>query len=195
MGLSMTRNWWAIALRGVVAILFGLAAFLLPGLTVAALVLLYGAYVLVDGIFAIVAAIRSGERGEHWGALLFEGILGIAAGIIAFVWPGITAIALVYLIGAWAVITGVLEIAAALRLRRVMAGEWMLGLTGVASILLGVLLFAAPGAGLVAWAWMIGAYAVVFGCLNLALAMRLRRFGLETGARMGGGQEEYRRAA
>jgi len=169
----LARNWWAVALRGIVAILFGLGAFLWPGITLGVLILLYGAYAIVDGIFALIAAVRGAARHERWVWLLLEGIVDIAAGVIAFVWPGITALVLLYLIAAWALVTGISEIAAAIRLRQAISNEWLLALAGVASILFGIILFVAPGAGALAVVWIIGAYALVFGIILLALAARL----------------------
>ncbi|HLK60488.1 MAG TPA: HdeD family acid-resistance protein [Chthonomonadaceae bacterium] len=176
---QFARNWWALALRGVLAILFGVLAFAMPLNTVTVLVWLFGAYVLVDGIFACITAVRAAGHGERWGFLLFEGILGILAGIITFAWPAITVLTLLYLIAFWAIFTGALEIAAAIRLRKLIENEWMLALTGGVSLLLGILLILAPAAGLLvlAWmiAWMVGAYAILFGLLLLGLAFRLRR--------------------
>ena len=171
----LTRNWGAIATRGVAAILFGLLSFALPGLTLAALVLLFGAYALVDGIFNVVAAVRGRGTVQPWWALLLEGIVSIAAGVVTFVLPGLTALTLVYVIAAWAVVTGVLEIVAAVRLRNQITGEWRLVLGGVLSIVFGVFIMLAPGAGALALVLWIGAYALVFGALLLALAVRLRR--------------------
>ena len=171
----LTRNWGAIATRGVAAILFGLLSFALPGLTLAALVLLFGAYALVDGIFNVVAAVRGRGTVQPWWALLLEGIVSIAAGVVTFVLPGLTALTLVYVIAAWAVVTGVLEIVAAVRLRNQITGEWRLVLGGVLSIVFGVFIMLAPRAGALALVLWIGAYALVFGALLLALAVRLRR--------------------
>jgi uncharacterized membrane protein HdeD (DUF308 family) len=173
--IVLARNWWAIAIRGVAAILFGLLAFLWPGLTLAALVLLFGAYALVDGIFSIVAAVRRRTGDAPWWALLLEGILGVAAGLVTFFMPGLTAVTLVYVIAAWAIVTGVLEIVAAVRLREQITGEWWLVLSGVLSIVFGGLVMLAPAAGALAITLWIGAYALVFGALLLALAFRLRR--------------------
>lgn len=172
---ALARHWWAIALRGAAAIIFGILAFVMPGLTLAALVLLFGAYALVDGIFNIIAALsgRSGER--TWGWLLVEGLVSVAAGLVAFFMPGLTALTLVYVVAAWAIITGVLEIVAAIRLRKVISNEWWLVLSGVLSIVFGGVIAAFPGAGALALVFWIGAYAVVFGVFLVGLAFRLRR--------------------
>jgi uncharacterized membrane protein HdeD (DUF308 family) len=138
------------------------------------LTILFGAYALIDGIASLVAAVRSARRGEHWWALLFEGIIGIGAAALTALWPLITLVVLIYVIAAWAVITGILEIAAAMRLRRYITGEWLLVLAGIASIAFGILLFAAPGPGAVVIAWWTGAYIFLFGVLMLGLAFRLR---------------------
>jgi uncharacterized membrane protein HdeD (DUF308 family) len=171
---QMIRNWWVLALRGVVAILFGVIAFSQPGITLTALVWTWGAYALVDGVCALVSAVRAATSYQRWGMLLLEGVAGIAAGIVAFGWTGITALTLLYLIAAWAIVTGIFEIAAAIRLREMIEGEWLLGLAGVLSILLGVLIVARPGAGLLASVWIIGSYALIFGIVMLVLAFRLR---------------------
>jgi uncharacterized membrane protein HdeD (DUF308 family) len=172
----LSRNWWAIALRGVAAIIFGVLTFVMPGITLAVLVLLFGAYALVDGIFTLVAVARGQavDRGEPRWMLVLEGVVSIAAGLVAFLWPGLTTLALVYLIGAWAIVTGVLEVVAAVRLRQQIENEWWLGLSGALSIVFGVLVMAAPGAGALAMVFWIGAYAIVFGALLVGLAFRLR---------------------
>lgn len=173
---SLSHNWWAVVLRGVLGLLFGIITFFAPGLSLAALVTLYGAYALVDGVFAIVSAVR--RRGtERWGMLLLEGIAGIAAGLVTLVWPGITAIALLYLIAAWSLFTGIMEVVAAVRLRKVITGEWMLGLSGVLSIGFGILLMLFPGVGALAVVLWIGAYAIMFGALLIGLGFRLRSWG------------------
>jgi len=169
----LARYWWALALRGLFAVLFGLLAFLIPGITLLTLVLLFGAYVLLDGIFDILAAIRSPSH--HW-ALVLEGIVGIVAGILTFVWPGMTAMVLLYLIAFWAIFTGVLEIVAGIRLRRALANELLLILMGVVSLFFGFLILIFPGAGALAVVLWIGAYAFVFGIMLLVLAFRLRGF-------------------
>jgi uncharacterized membrane protein HdeD (DUF308 family) len=141
------------------------------------LVLLYGAYVLVDGILAIIAALSKRQgSGLPWWTLLLEGLLGIAAGIVAFVWPGITALFLLFVIASWAIVTGVFEVIAAIKLRKEIEGELWLALSGILSIIFGVLLFVRPGAGALTVVWLIGAYAIFFGILLLALAFRLKRF-------------------
>jgi len=170
--MNVADHWWAFALRGVAAILFGILAFAWPGVTLAVLVLLWGAYALVDGTLSLVGAFRTGQDHRWW--LIIEGIVGIAAGVATFVWPGLTALVLVYIIALWALMTGVLEIGAAIRLRRVIENEWWMGLGGIASVVFGVILFAAPGAGALALIWLIAAYALIFGVLEIALAFRLR---------------------
>jgi uncharacterized membrane protein HdeD (DUF308 family) len=170
---SLARNWWVVFLRGLAGIIFGLITFFEPGISLAALVLLFGAYALVDGVLSIATAVR--RRGaDRWWLLLVEGIAGVLAGLVTFFWPAITAIVLLYLIAAWALVTGVLEIAAAIRLRKAITGEWLLALSGVASVILGVLLMIAPGPGALAVVIWIGAYAFVFGALLIGLSFRLR---------------------
>ena len=159
---------------GLYAVLFGLAAFVRPDITVAELVLLFGAYALFDGIFAIVAALRAAERHTQWWPLVLEGVAGIAAGVVTFMWPGITALALLYLIAAWAIATGVFETIAAIWLRRVIEGEWLLGLGGIASVVFGLILALFPAVGAVGVVWIVAAYALVFGILLIALGVRLR---------------------
>lgn len=173
--MTLARNWWALALRGLVAVIFGLVALLLPGITLAALIIVFGVYSIIDGVFGIVATVRAAERHERWIALLLSAILSIAAGIVAFVWPGLTALALLYVIAFWAIFTGVLQVVAAVQLRRVLENEWMLGIAGVLSVIFGVLLVIFPGAGILSILWLMGAYAIVFGVLTIVLAFRLRQ--------------------
>jgi uncharacterized membrane protein HdeD (DUF308 family) len=170
----LTRNWWALALRGLAGIIFGIIAFLWPGITLTALVLLFGAFAITDGIFAIIAAVNASGRERKWWLLLLQGILGILAGIVAFIMPGITALFLLYLIAAWAIVTGGFAIGAAIRLRKEITGEWLMVLGGIAAVLFGVLLVLFPGAGALAVVWWIGAFALVYGALLLALGLRLR---------------------
>ncbi|MFL5576716.1 MAG: HdeD family acid-resistance protein [Gemmatimonadaceae bacterium] len=174
---TLSRNWWAVLFRGLAAILFGIVTFLAPGISLAALVLAFGLYAIVDGIFAIVSAIRHRGAIDRWWVLLLEGVAGLIAGVIALVMPGVTTFVLLYVIAAWAIVTGILEIAAAIRLRRAITGEWLLALSGVASVILGVLLVLYPRAGALAVVLWIGAYALVFGALLVGLAIRLRSWG------------------
>jgi uncharacterized membrane protein HdeD (DUF308 family) len=168
------RKWWLLLLRGLLAAVVGVLAIIWPGLTVFALVILFGAYALVDGISSVFAAIaRRNETDREW-ALVLEGILGIIAGIVTFVWPDITTLALLYIIAAWAILTGVVELYAAVRLRRVIAREWLLGLSGVLSILLGLALIVFPIGAIVTLGIMFGVYAIFFGAALIALALRLR---------------------
>jgi uncharacterized membrane protein HdeD (DUF308 family) len=168
---TLTANWWALALRGLVAVLFGLLTFFVPGITLVTLVLLFGAYALVDGVFNVIAFFRVAS---HQWALLIEGVVGIVAGAITFAWPAITALALLYVIAFWAILTGIFEIVAGIRLRKAIANEWLLLLMGVLSLLFGFLILFAPGTGALAIILWIGAYALVFGIFLLALAFRLR---------------------
>jgi uncharacterized membrane protein HdeD (DUF308 family) len=171
---TLSRNWWVVLLRGVAGILFGVFTFLAPGISLAALVLLYGAWAFADGVLAIATAVRRRGEADRWWVLVLQGVLGIAAGVVTLFWPAITALVLLYVIAAWAIATGVLEVAAAIRLRKVVAGEWMLALSGVLSIVLGVVLVLFPGIGALGVVFWIGAYALVSGALLVALAVRLR---------------------
>jgi uncharacterized membrane protein HdeD (DUF308 family) len=171
---SLAKNWWALALRGVAAMIFGVLAFVLPGVTLAVLILLFGGYALVEGVLNVIAAVRGRGDDQPWWALLLEGLVSIAVGIVAFVVPGVTELALLYIIAAWAIVTGALEIVAAIRLRRRITGEARLVLNGVLSIAFGVLTMLMPGAGALSLAWLIGAYAIVFGALLLGVSLRLR---------------------
>ena len=168
-----TSSWWALVLRGLAAIAFGVLAFVWPQITLTALVFLWGAYALVDGAFAIAAGVKSHGENKRWWVLLLEGILGVAAGLVAFLVPGITALALLILIAAWAMVTGAFEIAAAIQLRKYIKGEWLLALAGVASVLFALALLFNPAAGALALVWLIGAYSIVFGVLLIVLGVRL----------------------
>jgi uncharacterized membrane protein HdeD (DUF308 family) len=167
------RNWWLLVLRGICAILFGVLAFTWPGMTLGALVLLFGVYAFADGILAFVAAF-SNSTGRPWWALVLGGLVSIAAAMATFLYPGITAMALLVLIALWAIVTGVVEIAAAIQLRREIKGEVWLGLAGLASLLFGVVLLARPGVGALAVVWMIGGYSVMFGVLLVALGFHVK---------------------
>jgi len=174
---TLSRNWWVLAIRGVAAILFGIGAFVWPGITLAVLVLLFGAYALVDGIFAVIAGISVRKEQERWWMMLLSGLAGIVIGIVTFLSPGITALVLLYFIAAWSIVTGAFEIAAAIRLRKEIEGEWLLALAGLASLIFGILLVVLPGPGALALIWLIGVYALLYGILMLALAFRLRGLG------------------
>jgi uncharacterized membrane protein HdeD (DUF308 family) len=176
----LARNWWVLLLRGLVAIAFGALAWLQPGLTLAALVLLFGAYTLVDGILGVWTAVAGRREHEHWWVLLLEGLVGIAVGILTFLAPGITALALLFYIAVWAIATGVLEIVAAIRLRKEIEGEWLLILGGLASVVFGVLLMVQPGVGALSLIWLIATYAIVFGILLVLLAFKVRGFRSQT---------------
>ena len=174
---KLTARWWAPVIRGAAAILFGILCLAVPGISLYALVILWAAYAVIDGAFALAMAARVAAAGRSWGWHLFEGIVGIGAGVLSFVWPGITAMVLLAVIAVWAVLTGIAEIAAAIRLRRQITGEWLLATSGVLSIVLGLLMLFFPGAGALAVVWMIGAYAIGFGALLIGLGLRLRRWG------------------
>jgi len=178
----LSRYWWAYVVRGLFAVLFGVLAYAWPAITLATLVIFFGAYVLIDGILLIIkATARWGGKGERW-LLLLEGLLGIGIGIITFVAPGITALGLVLYIAAWSLATGVLEIAAAARLRHEIKGEaWMI-VSGIASILFAVLLMFFPGAGALGLLWLIAAYAIVFGVVLVILGIKLRGHRSQSGA-------------
>jgi uncharacterized membrane protein HdeD (DUF308 family) len=173
---AWSGNWWALALRGAAALLLSIVAFTLPGPTLAAIVLIFGVYAITDGIFTIVAAVRGLRRHERWGAMLAQGIAGVIAGVIAILWPAIGALALTYLVAGWALVTGALEIAAAIKLRKIVNGEWLLILSGLLSIILAVLLALYPGIGMVVLTWWLGAYAFAYGVIGLALALRVRHW-------------------
>ena len=169
----MARNWWLLVLRGVFAILFGVFAFTWPGITLGTLVLMFGVYAFADGILAFVAAF-SHSTGRPWWILALEGLFSIAAAMAAFLYPGITAVVLLFVIAFWAIVTGVVEIAAAIQLRREIEGEVWLGLAGLASVLFGLTLLAQPGVGALAVVWLIGAYSMLIGILLVALGFHVK---------------------
>lgn len=170
----LARHWWAVGLRGLAAIIFGILALVVPGITLIVLIAFFGAYVLIDGLIAIYLAIRGRENNRNWGWLLVEGIAGILIGILTFRWPGVTALVLLAFIAAWAILTGVMEIFEAIEMRRVITNEWLLILSGAASVVFGLILIIFPSTGALALIWVIGLYAILFGLLLLALAWRLR---------------------
>lgn len=164
------RRWWILLIRGMVAIVFGLLAFTWPGLTILILTTLFAAYALVDGVFALIAGIHA-----RWWMLAFIGVLGVLAGLVAFFYPGLTALTLLLIIAAWAIVRGIIEIAAAIQLRRVIANEWALILGGICSIIFGIILFARPTVGALAVIWIIGAYAWIIGIFLIILSFRVKR--------------------
>lgn len=171
---DLARNWWLILLRGVCAIIFGLLTFAWPGVTLFTLILLYGAFALVDGALSIIAAIKGGVPAPRWW-LALVGILGIAAGLMTFMWPGLTGMILLILIASWAIVTGIFEIVGAISLRKEIADEWMLIASGVLAVLFGVLILMFPGAGALGLAWAIGAFAVAYGILLVGFSLRLKK--------------------
>jgi uncharacterized membrane protein HdeD (DUF308 family) len=180
---TLSRNWWLVVLRGVLGIAFGIITFVAPAISLAALVLLFGAYAFADGVFAVASAVRRRGTTDRWWVLLLEGLVGIGAGLVTLFLPGITAIVLLYIIAGWAVATGILELVAAVRLRKEIEHEWLLALSGIASVVFGVLIALFPGAGALALVIWIGAYAFVFGALLVALGFRLRGMGRPRTAR------------
>lgn len=179
---ALAKCWWLLLLRGIAAVLFGLLAFIWPGLTLVTLVLLYGAFALVDGVISLAAAFTGSTKPVPTWWLVVVGLLGIAAGMVTFAWPGITAILLVLFIGAWALVHGIFEIIGAIKLRKEIDNEWMLILGGALSVLFGLIVLIAPGAGALGLIWAIASYSIVFGILFIALALRLRKHSHPTGS-------------
>jgi uncharacterized membrane protein HdeD (DUF308 family) len=171
---DLASRWGWVVLRGVVAILFGLLAFARPGVMSLTLLMLFAAYAFIGGISAIIAAARRERAGASWGALMLDGVLGIAVAVVAVLWPASAVIAFVWVLGVWAVVTGGLEIASAINLRKVIEHEWALGLAGALTIVLGVLMFARPVIGAVAVVYTLALYALIFGALMIGLGFRLR---------------------
>lgn len=171
---TLSRTWWIVLLRGLSAITFGILAFVWPGLTLVALVVLYGVYALIDGVLALYAALSGGATVSRWW-LVAAGLLGLAAGIITLLWPGMTAIVLIMFIGAWALGHGIVEIIGAIRLRKEIENEWWLIGSGLLSVIFGLIVITRPGAGALAMIWLIGGYAIAFGCLLVGLALRLKK--------------------
>ena len=172
---ALAQAWWLVLLRGIAGILFGMLAFVWPGLTLFTLVLLYGAYALADGVIAVIAAFTGSAKPLPTWWLIVVGLLGIAAGLLTFLWPGITTIVLILFIGAWAIAHGIFEIVGAIQLRKEIDNEWWLIAAGAMSVIFGLLVIAAPGAGALALIWLIGIYAIAFGILLVGLALRLRK--------------------
>ncbi|MEK7786237.1 MAG: HdeD family acid-resistance protein [Chloroflexota bacterium] len=170
---GLAQNWWLIALRGLFAVLFGLAALAWPNPTLAALVLLFGVYLLADGLLAVIAGLTRHNGSQPWGLLLIEGSAGILAGVLTFLLPGLTAIALLYLIAAWAITTGMVKMVSAIRLRAEIDNEGLLAMSSVLSATLGVVLMIWPGPGALGLIWVVGAYALVSGFLLIGFGFRL----------------------
>ena len=171
---QLFRNWWIVAVRGVLAIVFGILALVWPDTTKLALVLLFGTFALVDGFSAIAAGIALSPHFKRWWALLLEGLTGTMIGVLTFSWPNVTGLILLYFIAAWAVITGIFEIVAAIEFRNVVSREWTMIIGGILSVSLGALLFAFPYAGAMSIVWLIGMYAIAFGIIELIIAFHLR---------------------
>lgn len=169
-----THNWWALALRGLAAVIFGVLAFVMPIATWTALVFLFGAYALVNGIFAIIGGIRAPKEYKRWWALLILGIFSVIGGVLAFIMPDVTSLALLIMIASWAMATGIFEIVAAIQMRKQITGEWLMVLSGILSVVFGVLLLINPFAGMLAITWIVGVYALMFGILMLILGFKLR---------------------
>jgi uncharacterized membrane protein HdeD (DUF308 family) len=176
---TLSHNWWLLALRGLAAVIFGIMTFMWPRLSLFALIMLFGAFALVNGVLSVFLAAKAPKGYPRFGSLLIGGLFGIFAGVITFFWPGLTALGLLILIAAWAIVTGILEIWAAIKLRKEIQGEWLLGLVGFCSVAFGVLLMLMPGPGALAIVLWIGAFAVVYGILLLVLAFKVRRLAKE----------------
>jgi uncharacterized membrane protein HdeD (DUF308 family) len=171
---DISRNWWMAVLRGALAVLFGVVALVWPGITFEALVLVFGVYAFFDGVLVLGFGLMAAGDGEQWWPLVLAGILGIAIGVITFFKPQTVGLSLVYVIGAWAIITGLLQIVAAIRLREIITTEWLLGLTGVLSVVFGVLVVAQPNAGAISLVYLFGLYAILVGIAQIAFGFRVR---------------------
>lgn len=185
----VSRIWWAMAVRGILAIVFGIIALIYTGQTLRALVYIFGAYALITGLMEIVTAVRAGEAHMRWGWLIFGGIVSVAAGIVSFVWPGITALALLFVIAAWALVSGVAEIIFALSWPDTLAHPWLAALSGALSVVFGILLVVWPRSGVIALTWLVGIYAIVYGVVQLYYAYRLQAFQHEVRASFGRGHD------
>ncbi|HEX9037380.1 MAG TPA: HdeD family acid-resistance protein [Ktedonobacterales bacterium] len=174
MATLLAKHWWAVGLRGLAALIFGILTLVVPNISLIVLVSFFGAYALIDGVIAIYVAIRGRENLRHWVWLLIEGVAGVLFGILTFRWPGVTALVLLAFIAAWAIITGAGEIFEAIELRHVLTNEWLLIVSGVLSVLFGLVLIIFPAAGALGLLYLIGFYAIIFGALLLVLAWRLR---------------------
>ena len=178
----LSRYWWILLLRGVLAIVFGVAAYAWPGLTLATLVMFFAAFVLVDGVFDVFHALQTRQEHENWWVLLLEGLLGIAFGAITWTRPDVTVTVLLLFIAFWALATGILRIIMAIRLRKEIEGEWWLVLSGLASVAFGVIVMARPGAGALAMLWVIAAWSIIVGIFLVILSFQARGFGRKLAA-------------
>lgn len=174
MFMDLARNWWVLLIRGILAVIFGILALVNPAATLAVLVLIFGAYYLVDGIFSIITSLTAPKGYRGWVWLLISGVAGVIIGLLTFLMPGVTALVLLYYIVAWLMVTGVMQIIAGVRLRKEITGEFFLILGGILSVLLGLYLLMNPGPGALAVVWIIGLYAIVFGVTMIIAAFRLR---------------------
>ncbi|MBF8190659.1 DUF308 domain-containing protein [Nonomuraea sp. K274] len=171
---EISRSWWPLLIRGLAAVVFGFLALVWPGITVLVLVIFFGGYALVSGLFALFAGFRHGARSRLW--LIISGIIGILAGIVAFVWPGITSLALLYVVAFWAILTGVAEIVAGIQLRKLITNEWMFIVGGALSVIFGILLLIWPVPGLLSLVWLIAVFAILYGISMIASSLRVRNF-------------------
>lgn len=174
MPMPLARSWWALVLRGVAALLFAALALLWPGLTFGILLVLFASFAILDGSLAIVAALKAASEKRRWAALALEGAVGVVVGLLVFAWPGVSAVTLAHLIAFWAIVTGIFELAVAMRMRRLIKGEWAMALGGFASLVFGFVVAAQPGTGALAFVWILGAYAALFGVLLIGLGLKLR---------------------
>jgi uncharacterized membrane protein HdeD (DUF308 family) len=168
------QAWWALLIRGIFAVLFGIMATTWPGLTLAMLIIFFGAFVLIHGLMAVVGSIMARKEAEDWWIVLLEGIAGIIIGVMTFAWPALTGLVLAYFIAAWALITGLLKVFGAIKLRKEIEGEWLLIVAGIISVIFGIFVFARPLAGALAITWVIGIYAMLLGILAIILSFRVR---------------------
>lgn len=178
----LSRYWWTTLLRGLIWVLLGVFIFAKPAMSLVTLALMFGILVLADGIATIVSAVGGRKEHEHWGVLLLAGIAGVAVGILTLFNPGLTALALLFYMAIWAIATGLLEVVAAIKLRKEIRGEFWLVLAGLLSIAFGVFLMARPGAGAMSVLWFIAAYSILFGVSLIVLSLRARHFVHEVGA-------------
>jgi uncharacterized membrane protein HdeD (DUF308 family) len=178
---TIARNWWVVMFRGACAVIFGVMTIAWPAATLWVLIMLFGAYAIVDAMIALAMGFRGKMDGRIWWGMVFVGLLGLAAGVTTFAWPGLTALALLIVISTWAILRGILEIAAAITLRKVIDDEWVLALSGLLSLAFGILMLLHPGAGALAVLLLIGATMIGGGIMAIALALRLRRMHLAQG--------------